>query len=277
MTTVVFVDTETTRLDDDGEVWEIGAIVREPDHPDVRHRYLVRPQRMHLADPEALAIGRFHERTDHITEVLRGAVANLAEPGVPEAWSCPATLAALLEGMFDGAVLTASNAPFDHRKLALFLARFECELNAHYRPVDSGGVSWGYLHGRAAAGRVTPQQRAVLARGLPWSSTDVAAALGVHRQNVHEALPDAEFVRDVHDLVTGWTPAFSVGTPAVRLDDFPLIRDDLIRATLDLLTVTYAEPRIGDEEDGRYADERLIDAARQLVAAADARPNRGGA
>src|SRR6185369_7111075 len=86
MTTVVFVDTETTRLDDDGEVWEIGAIVREPDHPDVRHRYLVRPQRMHRADPEALAIGRFHERTDHITEVLRGAVANLAEPGVPEAW-----------------------------------------------------------------------------------------------------------------------------------------------------------------------------------------------
>jgi len=75
---------------------------------------------------------------------------------------------------------------------------------AHYRPVDSGGVSWGYLHGRAAAGRVTPQQRAVLARGLPWSSTDVATALGVHRQNLHEALPDAEFVRDVHDLVTGW-------------------------------------------------------------------------
>ena len=266
---IAIVDTETTRLDDDGEVWEIGVIVREPGQPDVRHRYLIYPQRMHIADPKSLAIGRFHERTDHITTHLRDAVANLADPGVTEAWSDPAVLATLLEEMFDGAVLTASNAPFDRRKLELFLVRFGCELRAHYRPVDPSAVAWGYLHGLAAAGRATARQRELLARGLPWSSTDVAAALGIDRRNVHEALPDAEFVRDVLDVVTAPRPDMVATRPAC-LAAWPQSRDELVRAVLRHLGNVYEPPRLIDVSEEEIAGMLLTDAARRFLADVDA-------
>jgi len=183
MTTVVFVDTETTRLDDDGEVWEIGAIVREPDHPDVRHRYLIYPQRRHIAEPQALAIGRFHERTDHITTHLRGIVANLAEPGVAEAWSDPSALAVLLEEMFDGAVLVGSNAQFDHRKLAFLLTRFGRELR---RPLPTGRQRRRLLGLPPRPRCCRPRHPAAARRPGP------RAALELHRRRHGARRPPAE-------------------------------------------------------------------------------------
>ncbi len=201
---LVFVDVESTGLEpEEGhEPWEHGLIIREPDGAEAFHRYFVRPHQMDLADPKALEIGRFTERTADAVDGAPGRIYNLAEPGTPPTWSDPAALAEFLEDALRGAVLIGSNAQFDQRMIREAQRRQGRKLTCHYRPVDVGALAFGYLHGLARADRRFTAVPA-LAGGLPWSSTDLARALGIDRVGLHEALPDAAFARDVHDLARG--------------------------------------------------------------------------
>ena len=198
-----FVDVESTGLEDHHEPWEIGFVLRDLDEPtEDRWRFFVRPERMDLADPEALEIGRFHERT---ADVAKGLGTAWWVPGMRTTWTQPAELAEYLRLLLDGVVLIGSNAQFDSRMLRLFLARHGLKPTWHYRPVDVGAMAYGYLCGQRAAYR---DAGVMFTDGpdipsLPWNSTELAKALGIERVGLHEALPDAEFAMAVFDAVTG--------------------------------------------------------------------------
>ncbi len=201
---LAFTDLETSGLEDHHEPWEFGFILRRPDRTESRHRFLVHPDRLDLADPEALRIGRFHERTEGTLHGIDDQMYDLTDPHLQPTWTEAFNVADWVRYALDGAVLIGSNAQFDSRMLRLFLARHGLKPTWHYRPVDVGAMAYGYLCGQRAAYR---DAGLMFTDGpdapLPWSSTELAKALGVERESAHEALPDAEFAMAVFDAVTG--------------------------------------------------------------------------
>ncbi len=152
---LAFADVESTGLEpEEGhEPWEYGLVIREPDGAETLHRYFVRPQRMDLADPEALEIGRFAERTAGVRDGEPGHIYNLADGHTPPTWSDPVALAEFLEDALRGAVLIGSNVQFDQRMIREAQRRQGRKLTCHYRPVDVGAMAFGYLQGRARVDR----------------------------------------------------------------------------------------------------------------------------
>lgn len=194
--TIVFVDLETTGLEDDyHETWEIALIIRDPDAlDDTEHRWFVEPD-LTTADPEALRIGRFYERT------------------VGVEWDDPGEAARTIATATTGAVLVGCNSQFDMRFLAAWLRAHGQRPLWHYRPVDVGALAYGWLCGKRAEAIATGEDPDDLPDlpSVPWNSTDLAALLGVERGVQHEALPDARFARDVFDAVHGSIPETTDG------------------------------------------------------------------
>jgi DNA polymerase III epsilon subunit-like protein len=200
---LAFIDTETTHLDPrHGDAWEIAVIRRREDGVDAEYVWQVRPD-LANADPESLAIGKFHERF-----------------AVPDDWdaiefipSGPPMRSTLPEMLFDlqealsGAVLVGSNPGFDVAFLSKLLWASDRKLPWHYRPIDIAALAAGYRFGQAASGAYggdfafpsdLPAQ--------PFSSRKLSKAVGVEPPGdgvAHTALGDARWARDVYDAVTG--------------------------------------------------------------------------
>jgi DNA polymerase III epsilon subunit-like protein len=201
-TPIAFVDTETTGLDPRRhDVWEIAVIRRENAH-DTEHLWQIRPtdgQLQFVADPEALKIGRYHERmavpAGTIAQALptdtSGETYSLGFLGV-----CTEIAAALAD-----TVMVGSNPAFD----AAFLGRLlgVWPLPWHYRPVDIATLAAGYVWGCPA---VDLAAKTELPPRFPYSSRDLSRAVGVEPpgpDEAHTALADARWARDMYDAVTG--------------------------------------------------------------------------
>lgn len=199
MSRLIFLDTETTSLSDiNGEVWEIGAIVRDPGFADVEYLWQIRPT-LEDADPNSLRICRYYERIKatglHAAVRLDSATGNiLKEVAVPR-------VARELAQLLDGAHIVGGVPDFDYRHLRKFLTNYgEC-WTAHYHLIDSETLAIGYLYGHMPS--------AVKQMQLPWKSSAVCKAIGIHPDlyEEHTAIGDARLVRDVYDKVTGRIPA----------------------------------------------------------------------
>lgn len=187
-TPVVFVDTETTHLSPrHGDAWEIAVIRRREDGVDCEYVWQVRPD-LATADPEALAIGKFHERF-----------------AVPDGWdaievmpSGPPFRSMIPEMLFDlqealsGAVWVGSNPGFDVAFISKLLWAYDRKTVWHYRPYDIVQL---------AAAKVGLEK----AGPLPWSSRTLSRAVGVEPpgDDAHQALVDARHVRDMFDAIGG--------------------------------------------------------------------------
>ncbi|MGP4093000.1 3'-5' exonuclease [Nonomuraea sp. KM90] len=217
MTRIVFVDCETTSLDDErGEVWEIGAIVRNGGG-DTEHLWQIRPN-LRNADPTSLKIGRYYERRVH-GEHAPGEAAVVTAPylgsGDPPAITSAYRVAQMLAEMLDGAHVVGAVPDFDFRFLRRFLRKHNECWTAHYHLIDIEALAVGYLHGvvrqatdqLAAEGKphdALAQVPGVVAE-LPWKSTALYRAVGVDPDQfeAHTALGDARLVRAVNDAITG--------------------------------------------------------------------------
>jgi DNA polymerase III epsilon subunit-like protein len=212
MTRLIFCDTETTGLYPEAahEVWDIGLIVREPwtvKHPagpdttemaDREYQWFVKPN-LSCADPNALRIGRFYERTAGIE------------------WDHPGVVAEQVARLFDGAHIIGAVPDFDIRHLSMFLrANGQCSAH-HYHLIDTETLAVGYFAAHAAVlerrepGELPGPERAAELRALitpPWKSDDLSAALGVtvSEEERHTSLGDARQCRDVYDAVMGGRP-----------------------------------------------------------------------
>lgn len=191
---LVFGDTETTGLDPFmHDAWEYALIVRRDGH-DTEYEFRLRPD-LSNADPKALEINRYHERTtaDGWT------------------WDDPHTAATRMYSLLNGAVLIGSNPSFDADMMRNLFARHYNDAKPwHYRTLDIATFAAGHLYGQAE--RMTHRtcdpvhyNKVDAALGWPWSSYRASELVGVPRPSgdaAHTALGDARWARDVWDAVT---------------------------------------------------------------------------
>lgn len=187
---LAFLDTETTGLDPFvHDPWEIAVIFREGDL-DTEHVFRIEPD-LTNADPKALEINRYHERT--------------SAPSWQ--WQERRSTAARLYGLLNGVVLIGSNPGFDAEMLTHLFGRYYAEPKPwHYRTVDIATLAAGYRYGQAGSGVFGgdfafptdyPQ--------LPYKSYELSKAVGVEppaKDVAHTALGDARWAKAVYDAVT---------------------------------------------------------------------------
>lgn len=204
-TPIAFIDTETTHLDSEiGEVWEVAVILREQDGEEFTDTEYVWQFGINLetADPEALRIGRFRERS-----VISQTCDCQAAYTEPNAITCMTRADAVkaIVNILAGAVLVGSNPGFDDRFLRKLLGPGSAQW--HYRPVCIATLAAGKKLGvtdviRRFGG--TPTEAETVS--FPFSSRDLSRWTGVEPPGggvAHTALGDARWARDVFDAVTG--------------------------------------------------------------------------
>lgn len=183
MSRLVFLDTETTGLGLDADIWEIGAIVRDPLAPDQEYRWFVQHDLAKAAQlPEPF-------RADH--DARYDAATALT----------PADAAQRIHSMTRYHAHIVGACPnFDTERLALLMRRHGIEPRWHYHLVDVENLAVGWLWGRAV-----DDDAITGAVNLPWDSDWVSKQLGVvvAEADRHTALGDARWARDLYDAVTG--------------------------------------------------------------------------
>lgn len=180
---LIFLDTETTGLDIDvHEVWEVGYIVRDtesleqgtplPAEDEEKHWFLPLTN-FALADPFALAIGRFWERYEYQQP--------LAEVDEFLYKWCQDWVRESKDAFIVGACVD-----FDVYRLDRLCRRYGTRMFHNYHLVDVENLCAGHLH-------MPP----------PWKSEMIYEKLGyiVKEEDKHTALGDARACRDIYDLI----------------------------------------------------------------------------
>jgi hypothetical protein len=201
--TLVFLDTETTGLADNCDIWEIGLIVRSPrpddvddalgdmaDHIDTEHGWRLRPD-LTTAEPTGLRIGRFYDRMDDtLLSYGTGHGRQFAPPkdehGDPHLIVETRRIAQVVARLLDGATIVGAVPDFDARHLARWLRAYEQAGTWHYHLVDVETLAAGAL-------KLAP----------PWDFDKLLAVYGLtyNETQRHTALGDARMVRDLYDAV----------------------------------------------------------------------------
>jgi DNA polymerase III epsilon subunit-like protein len=207
VTTLCFIDTETTSLRPDRRAWEIGLIVRRIAAPDHEQSWFIDTGDLDLgnADLMSLKIGRFHER--HPAHSHGG--------GNPkQRHGREADVLAEVEHLTRGAHLAAAVVSFDAEVLAARMRAHGICPSWHYHLIDVEALAVGHLSAMAAVcerrapSEIPGPERGAELRALaspPWKSDDLSAALGVtvSDEDRHTALGDARWAKAIYDAVIG--------------------------------------------------------------------------
>lgn len=177
MTSLAFVDTETTGLDPDrNEVWEVGLILRDTEGIEVERVWQL-PVDLGRAESIALKVGNFYERRWDYSELTR-----------------PVDFAEEFGELTHGTHLVGAVPSFDDGFLKRLLRASRGCPGWHYHLVDVEAL---------AAGR--------LAAEPPWDSNELSRLVGVDPElfDRHTALGDARWARAIYDAVMGPTTVTS--------------------------------------------------------------------
>lgn len=207
---LVFLDTETTGLARTDEIWEVGAIRREPDGSEAALHVFV------VHDPSKCARLPEPFLTDHRMR-YPGECGNGKAPDVPMSpWLMANELdrfTARREGELRAHIVGAV-PNFDTARIERPFDEFELAWEWHYHLLDVENLAVGYLLATARemsrnAGRdADVMDRADELREIaspPWDSEELSRAVGVEpdRFGRHTALGDASWARAMFDAVVG--------------------------------------------------------------------------
>lgn len=189
--TLAFGDCETTGLDQfRHEAWEVAFILCRDGKQEERVWH-IQPRWLPEADPKALEINRYEERT--------------SAPGW--AWDNPYRAAREIWTCLDGAVILGSNPSFDTGMLTSLIEHYaQRRPTWHYRPIDVPTMAAGWLHAKyGASGGQSMEDGELEAVTHPFSSYRLSQALGVEPpegDDAHTALGDARWIKALYDSIT---------------------------------------------------------------------------
>jgi hypothetical protein len=175
MSALVFLDTETTGLGLDDDIWEFAAIRREPDGSESTMQTFIDHDETLAADLPEPFHGDYLQRFDRV-------------------WSLSQSLFAdVLDELFrDRPHVIGAVPSFDTERLARLLTRYGYRPSWHYHLIDVETLAVGYLAGK---GEPLPE--------LPWDSNELSRRVGVEPpEDRHTALGDATWTRDIYDAIT---------------------------------------------------------------------------
>lgn len=177
MSTLVFLDTETTSLRHDRRAWEIGLILRTDDG-DIEHHWFIDTYELDLgnADVMSLKIGGFYERHP---QANRGEGRWTLPPGELD-------VLILVEELTRGALLVGAVPNFDAEVLGTRMRAHGICPSWHYHLVDIETLAAG-----------------ALSKPPPWDFDELLGLyeLKYDEADRHTALGDARMVRDLYDKV----------------------------------------------------------------------------
>lgn len=175
MSSVVFVDTETTGLDPfTHEIWDLAII--ESNGGEFEYHF---PVNLTKADPKALQVGRYYERTGDLGWE----------------WDSPKSWVHQIARQLDGKHLVGACPWFDAQFLRHFLLYHGHQATWRYHHIDIEALAVGYL---AARGETVD---------LPYHSKDLSRRVGVDPDmfDAHTAIGDARWAKAVYEKILGGT------------------------------------------------------------------------
>lgn len=196
------LDCETTSLAVDyengtGTIWELALIEHETS---TEHLYRMEPD-IGKADPGALRVGRFYERTQGMRR-RDGRVYDLAGRDLRRSgiWTDPQALAPVIARLLDDATLIIAVPTFDDPYLKAFLRGYGQAPTWHHRARDIGSMAYGYLSAKSLSA-----EDAAAIPDLDASTDAFARALGVDPDQFerHSALGDCRLVQAMLGVIEG--------------------------------------------------------------------------
>lgn len=215
MTTLAFVDTETTGLDPERhEVWEIAVIIRGHRTPGSDGEYLwqLLPD-LAKAEPTALRINRYYERhafTATNRDMLEAAgVAIISDPTISDGQA--ARTASLTSPKLRGAYTRRAHAAelaelLDAAHIVGSVPWFDTAFLAKYLRANGHAPSWHYHHIDVEALAVGALAQLDDPLTPPWSSDAITTQLGIPPADPadrHTALGDARWAMAAYDAALG--------------------------------------------------------------------------
>jgi hypothetical protein len=185
---LVFLDTETTGLSLDDDIWEFAAIRREPDGTETElHLFIEHDWEKCQKLPESF-------RDDHVARF----------PGHDQATSrrdAAFAIADILRSENYGKPHVIGAVPnFDTERIDRLLESQDARWKAdwHYHLIDVENLTVGYLRGLGTAG---------LDYAPPWNSEELSRAVGVEPGGFerHTAMGDARWAMAIYGAVMGGT------------------------------------------------------------------------
>ena len=179
--TLVFMDTETTGLSIDDDIWEFAAIRRDPDGYEAEFHIFIEHDRKRCANlPLAFRddhYARYRDHGQYTRSQAASYIADIFRNGKPH--------------------VVGAVPNFDTERIARLLTAEARPIGWHYHLIDVENLAVGYLAGAQSVHRstdiITP----------PWKSDDLAAALGVTitEDERHTAMGDARWAMRIYDAV----------------------------------------------------------------------------
>jgi DNA polymerase III epsilon subunit-like protein len=188
MTPLLFLDTETTGLGRDDEVWEIAAVLRDDNGERTFHAFIDHDEGKAAALPEPFRANYLARYNERVAITPRDAVAVLSE-------------------MCAGRPQVVGAVPsFDTVRLERMALRFGVKLGWHYHLIDVENVVLGYLLAERPKA-LTIDRLSMINDALtrPWKSDKLSRALGVNPDDYprHTAMGDVRWVMAQWDMVNG--------------------------------------------------------------------------
>ena len=206
MTALVFLDTETTGLSLDDDIWEFAAIRRDDDGTETElHLFIKHDPRKCARLPESF-------RLDHEQRFPAMTHDGKWHPDVVEQWKAASQISDFLDGRphIVGAVPN-----FDTERIAKLCERQLSDWKApwHYHLIDVENLAVGYLLRSADAlyqasdgddGQIARAEELRQVAMPPWDSDAISAALGVTVPDSerHTAMGDARWAMRLYDRIT---------------------------------------------------------------------------